>query len=155
VSGAQQWTGTSLADRFVFDDDDDRLDLVIAGEGDDFVSDGNDDSHWSNDVFCGQQGNDTLISTEGNDVLRGGRGDDVLQVRLSFYDPANVQFPPPGIEHGQVGFDVEAFGGRGHDVLIISNSDGYTLEEQGDVTIIHSVYGGTVTVHGVEEFQFV
>jgi hypothetical protein len=39
-------------------------------------------------------------------------------------------------------------------VLIITNSEGYTLEQQGDDVIIHSVWGGSVTVHGVEEFQF-
>lgn len=155
MSGALQWSGTNLADRFVFDNDYDRLDFVIAGQGDDFISDGSDDSYWSSDVFCGQKGNDTLVSSDGNDVLHGGRGDDVFEVRLGWYDPADIQFPPPGIEHGQIGFEVEVFGGHGHDVLIISNSAGYTIEHVGDDVIIHSVFGGTVTVHDVEEFQFV
>jgi len=154
VSAALQWSGTKSDDRFVFDDDWDRFDFVTAGDGADFISDGRDDNYWSDDFFHGQKGNDTLVSTEGNDVLRGGQGNDTFEVRLGFYDPAELQFPVPGVEHGQVGFEVEVFGGRGFDVLIVSNSDGYTLEQQGDVTIIHSVYGGTVTVHGVEEFQF-
>lgn len=154
MSAALQWSGTKLDDRFVFDDDCDRFDFVAAGGGADFISDGSDDNYWSDDAFHGQRGNDTLISTEGNDVLRGGHGDDTFEVRLNWYDPADLQFPPPDIEHGQVGFEVEVYGGRGHDVLTITNSEGYTLEQRGDDVIIHSVYGGTVTVHDVEEFQF-
>jgi len=154
MSGAIQWSGTALADRFVFDGDSDRFDYVLGGLGDDFISDGADDAFWSNDVFLGQAGNDTLISTEGSDLLRGGQGDDVLEVRLGWYDPTELQFPVPGTKHGQIGFDVELFGGHGYDRLVISNSDGYTLEHRGGEVIIHSVFGGTVTVHGVEEFQF-
>ena len=154
MSAALQWSGTKRDERFVFDNDYDRFDFVRAGGGADFISDGSDDNYWSNDFFHGQAGNDTLVSTEGNDVLRGGRGNDTFELRLGWYDPAEVQFPPPGVEHGQVGFDVEIFGGRGHDRLVVTNSDGYTLEHRGDDVIIHSVWGGTVTVHGVEEFQF-
>ena len=155
MSGAMQWNGTKLADRFVFDNADDRLDFVMAGGGDDFISDGGDDHYWSSDVFRGQLGNDTLISNDGNDVLHGGRGDDTFEVQLGWYDPADLQFPVPGVEHGQIGFDVEVFGGRGWDRLTISNSEGATIEYDGDDLIIHSVYGGKVTIHGIEEFDFV
>ena len=154
MSGAIQWSGTALADRFVFDGDSDRLDYVFGGLGDDYVSDGADDAFWSNDVFLGQAGNDTLVSTEGNDLLRGGSGDDMLEVRLGWYDPAELQFPAPDIKHGRVGFDVEVFGGKGWDMLTIRNSDGYSMERDGRAVVIHSEWGGTVTVHGVEEFQF-
>lgn len=154
MSAALQWSGTKSDDRFVFDNDYDRFDFVAAGSGSDFISDGADDQHWSSDVFHGQAGDDTLVSADGNDVLRGGRGDDTFEVRFSWYDPADVQFPVPGVEHGQVGFDVEVFGGRGHDRLYITNSEGYTLERSGDDVIIHSVYGGTVMVYDIEEFQF-
>lgn len=154
MSAALQWSGTKRDDRFVFDNDYDRFDFVTAGDGADFISDGSDDNYWSSDFFHGQAGDDTLVSTEGNDVLRGGRGDDTLEVRLGWYDPADVQFPAPGTQHGQAGFEVVVFGGQGHDVLIVKNSDGYTLEQTDDGVIVHSVFGGTVTVHDVEEFQF-
>lgn len=154
MTAALRWSGTKSDDRFVFDDDCDRFDFVTAGDGADFISDGRDDNYWSDDFFHGQQGNDTLISSEGNDVLRGGQGDDFLQVRLGWYDPAELQFAPPGVKHDRIGFEVQVFGGRGDDVLVVTNSDGYTLEERGGHVIIHSAYGGTVTVHGVEEFQF-
>lgn len=154
MSGAIQWSGTALADRFVFDGDFDRLDFVLGGLGDDYIADGADDAYWSNDVFLGQEGNDTLTSTEGNDLLRGGTGDDILEVRLGWYDPAELQFPMPGVEHGQIGFDAEVYGGKGWDVLTIANSDGFTLEHHGRGVIIHTIWDGTVTVHGVEEFQF-
>jgi Ca2+-binding RTX toxin-like protein len=154
MSGAMQWSGTSQADRFVFDSDDDRLDLVLGGAGDDYISDGADDSYWSSDIFLGQSGDDKLISLDGNDVLRGGRGDDFMSVQLGWYDPANLQFPVPGVEHGQIGYDVEVHGGKGWDILVIGNSEGHTIEEDGDVTIIHSQWGGTVTVHGVEQILF-
>lgn len=154
MSAALQWSGTKRDDRFVFDNDYDRFDFVTAGSGADFISDGSDDNYWSSDFFHGQSGDDTLVSTEGDDVLRGGKGDDMFELRLGWYDPADVQFPLPGVDHGQVGFDVEVFGGHGHDRLIVTNSEGYTIEQRGDDAIIHSVYGGTVTVHDVEEFQF-
>ena len=154
MSAALQWSGTKRDDRFVFNNDYDRFDFVTAGDGDDFISDGSDDRYWSSDFFHGQAGDDRLVSTGGYDVLRGGSGADTFELRLAWYDPADVQFPVPGIEHGQVGFDVEIFGGRGHDRLVVTNSNGYTLEQRGDDTVIHSVYGGTVTVHDVEEFQF-
>lgn len=155
MSGAIQWSGTALADRFVFDGDSDRLDFVLGGLGDDYISEGADDGYWSDDVFLGQQGNDRLISTEGNDLIRGGQGDDILEVRLGWYDPAELQFPVPGIGHGEVGFDVEVRGGKGWDQLTIHESDGYTIEHRGGGVVIHSVWGGTVTVHGVEDVQFV
>jgi Ca2+-binding RTX toxin-like protein len=154
MSGAMQWSGTALADRFVFDGDYDRLDYVLGGLGDDYISDGADDAYWSDDVFLGQDGNDTLISTEGNDLLRGGQGDDTLEITLGWYDPAELQFPLPGVEHGKVGFDVEVRGGQGWDTLTIHNSDGFTIERDGHHAVIHTVWGGTVTVHGIEEFQF-
>lgn len=154
MSGAMHWSGTELADRFVFDGDSDRFDFVLGGRGDDYISDGADDAYWSDDVFMGQQGNDTLISTEGNDVLRGGKGDDTLEVRLGWYDPADLQFPLPGAEHGKVGFNVEVRGGKGWDTLTIHNSEGYTIEQEGHHAVIHSIWGGTVTVYAVEEIIF-
>lgn len=154
MSGAMQWSGTALADRFVFDADGDRFDLVLGGKGDDYISDGVDDTYWSDDLFMGQQGSDTLISNEGNDTLRGGKGDDTLEVRLGWYDPAELQFPLPSTEHGEVGFDVEVRGGKGWDKLVIHNSEGYTIVQDGKHATIHSIWGGTVTVHAVEEIIF-
>ena len=154
MSGAMKWSGTPFADQFIFDNDSGRFDFVIGGAGDDYISDGNSGPYWSDDVFLGQRGNDTLISTGGNDLLRGGKGDDHIEVHLGWYDPADLQFPIPGVESGQVGFHVEVHGGKGWDTLTIHNSEGYRLEDNGDSVIIHSIWGGTVTVHDVEEFIF-
>jgi Ca2+-binding RTX toxin-like protein len=153
VSGAFCWNGTKGSDYFVFNNDLDRFDLVWAGRGRDFISDGKDDHYWSNDEFHGQRGNDTLISTGGDDLLYGGWGNDLIKVRASSYDPAEMQFPMTDV-HSTLGFDVQVFGGRGHDVLQVLNSDGFTIEYDGSATIIHTAHGGTITVHGVEEFHF-
>lgn len=151
---AQVWTGTELADRFVFDSDGDRFDFVLGGHGDDYISDGADDGLWSSDVFRGKQGNDTLISLDGHDELRGGQGDDLFEVTLGFYDPSLTPGVPYDGDPMQIGFDVEIRGGKGFDHLVIHNSDGHTLETDGNALIIHSIWGGTVTVRGVEEITF-
>jgi Ca2+-binding RTX toxin-like protein len=148
------WNGTRNNDQFRFSDDD-TFDFVKAGAGNDIISDAIDGATWSNDCFNGQSGNDILISTGGDDTLKGGKGHDAFIVNASWYDPATMPgAPETGVEHGVVGFDLDIFGGRGHDVFTLGNSDGYTLEHDGKLTIIHTAFGGTITLHNVEEFLF-
>lgn len=48
-------------------------DVVLAGDGDDFVN-----ARGGDDDIMGDGGNDTLLGSSGNDVLLGGDGDDLL-----------------------------------------------------------------------------
>lgn len=149
------WNGSQRADRFVFDDNDDRFDFALGGGGGDYISDGAyEGNYWSNDIFHGEDGNDTLVSTGGHDVLRGGCGKDSFIITAAWYDPANQQFAPPGTQSEMLGFDLSVFGGRGNDKLTLENSDNYSLEYVDGFTIIHTEYGGTITVRGVEELEF-
>jgi len=154
VTLAKAWNGTRYNDHFFFTDTD-TFDFVSAGGGNDVISDVKDGKFWSDDVYRGQAGNDTLTSTGGYDILRGGCGNDVFKVTATGYDRAAV----PGtweITAGSdvTGFDVEVFGVRGHDLLIIKNSEGYSIEQHGGAEIIHTAFGGTITVRGVEEIHF-
>lgn len=155
MTEAKYWAGTTKADRFLFSSDDDRFDFVKAGRGNDFISDGDDDGIWSTDAFYGQKGKDTLVSHDGNDFLHGGRGADTIEVFVNWYDPAEI--PGGGgtvVDNDILGFDVRVFGGRGYDVLKIRDSDGYSVEQRGETTIIHTRYDGTITAHGIEEILF-
>jgi Ca2+-binding RTX toxin-like protein len=154
VSAAMRWDGTVDKDTFVFNDDYDDFDFVKAGRGNDLISDGKNDGYWSSDEFYGQRGDDTLISNDGDDLLKGGRGDDTFIVDPGWFDPAEMQFHAPGTEHAKIGFQVTIFGGRGHDVLEMSEADARSVEYKEDVAIIHTGHHGTITVHGVEEFHF-
>lgn len=154
LTAAQAWKGTRTSDNYLFDDDD-TFDFVMAGHGDDTISDALNGQFWSSDFFHGQSGSDTLVSTGGHDVLRGGKGDDIFDVTAGFYETGTL---PGGwqddSESGPLGFDVMVSGGIGHDLLTLRNSEGYTIEYRDDLTIIHTAQGGTITVEGVEEFQF-
>jgi Ca2+-binding RTX toxin-like protein len=152
MSAARFWMGTAKTDHFIFESDLDTFDFVKAGAGHDVIADGHNDGYWSSDTFFGQGGNDTLISRDGDDLLFGGAGNDMIKVRAGWYDPAEMQFPSQS-EHAVIGFDVKVFGGRGHDTLLIRHSEGATVEHDGDTTVIHTAYGGTITAHGIEDFQ--
>ena len=155
MSSARFWDGSRQADTFIFRNDYDRFDLVKAGNGWDIIADGKNDGYWSSDKFFGQAGNDTLISNDGDDMLFGNMGADTFIVHANWYDPAEVQFPwQPVQDHDVVGFNVDVFGGKGEDTLIVKHSDGYTLEHHGNATIIHTAFGGTITARGIEDFEF-
>jgi Ca2+-binding RTX toxin-like protein len=149
-----RWDGTNKRDVFVFNSDYDDFDFVAAGKGRDLISDGRDDGYWSSDEFYGQRGNDMLISRDGDDLLYGGRGQDTIIVHANWYDPAEMQFHPDGVKHEKIGFNVTVFGGRGHDVFEMNQSDIVSVEHFEDKSIIHTAHNGSVTVYGVEEFHF-
>lgn len=111
-------------------------DTLFGGNGRDFLGGGK-----GNDYLDGGSGNDTLFGGGGSDTLIGGEGGDKM-----FGGVGNDVF------YGGAGDTI--MGGAGEDTVYFSGSLDSSEEITGGKTLITFTDGSTVTVKGIENFEF-
>jgi Ca2+-binding RTX toxin-like protein len=118
---------------------------------------GNDvviDRSFADDRIFGGDGDDIIVTTAGHDTIAGTRGGDLITVQANQYSEQVVVGGEIIIERH--GFNVTVRGGRGHDVLTVDHSKGYTMQTDLDGTVhIDTPKDEHITAHGIEEFHFV